>query len=129
ESQGESVQADNHPRSSVGVLAAVPERDGDRFARERAGDTVLLSRPGETWRSRATVRTSGPTPFNPLPPTFTAPPLSLREHHDVMCLPRRLMYVDDAVLPGSYRFHHRPKLRHPLLTRVSDLVVERPVVE
>ena len=111
------------------VLTAVPERDGDRFTREREGDAVVLTVPGEAWASRATVRTSSPTPFNPLPPAYDAPPLSLREHRDVTCLPRRLMLVDGAVLPGSYRFHHRPKLRHPLLTRVSDYVVERPAVE
>ena len=93
------------------------------------GDAVLLTLPGETWSSRATVRTSAPTPFNPLPAAYDAPPLSLREHRDVTCLPRRLMLVDGAVLPGSYRFHHRPKLRHPLLTRLSEYTVERPVVE
>jgi len=110
------------------TLRTFRESEADRFTLGREGDAVLSTRPGVTWRSRATVRTSGPTPFNPLPPTYDAPPLSLREHHDVMCLPRRLMYVDGAVLPGSYRFHRRPRLRHPLLKRVSDHVVERPAV-
>ena len=67
--------------------------------RGRLLDTV----PGEKWRARSTLRTSGPLPANPTPEEYDAPAMYLREYHDVVCLPRQLVVQRGLVLPRPSR--------------------------
>lgn len=88
---------------------------------------LLEARPGATWRSTARVRTSSPL-LNPLPDTYDAPPLFLREWSDVVALPRQAVLSRNLVLPESFSTADGHRQVNPTLDKLSPRFAHRPVL-
>ena len=90
--------------------------------RGRVLDTV----PGERWRVRSRLRTSGPLPVNPTPEEYDAPAMFLREYHDVVCLPRQLVVQRGLVLPETFTTVEQHRQRNAFLTKTGVDFAEPP---
>jgi capsular polysaccharide biosynthesis protein len=88
----------------------------------------LETRPGASWRSTAGVRTSGPMPLNPLPATYEAPPMLLREWSDVVALPRQTVLSRSMLLPESFSTADGHRQVNPTLDKLSPRFAHRPVL-
>lgn len=96
-------------------LAKVREEEADRvvparLGRDRSG--VLLSRPGSTFRSRATLVSNAPELDEKLLPVFEVPARTVRVVRDVVCLPRQAALADDLLLPASFHQPTKSRLRN-----------------
>ena len=96
--------------------------------REPKRGRVLGMREAVTWRSRATVRTSGPMELNPLPPSYDAPAMVRREWYDVVALPRQVVLSGDLLLPESFTTADGHRQRNPTVDKISPRLARRPVV-
>ena len=104
-------------------------RDGEAaevLALEPGRGRLLDTVPGEKWRARSTVRTSGPWPVNPTPEEYDAPALYLREYHDVVCLPRQLVVQRGLVLPETFTTVEPHRQRNAFLTKTGVDFAEPP---
>ena len=95
---------------------------------EPARGRVLETRPAVTWRSSATVRTSGPMELNALPASYDAPAMVRREWYDVVALPRQVVLSGDLMLPESFTTADGKRQRNPTVHKVSPKVAHRPEV-
>jgi capsular polysaccharide biosynthesis protein len=120
------VSGESHPAEVVSIVrdSAVP----DLLEREPARGRVLETRPAETWRSRAEVRTSGPMELNPLPATYDAPAMVRREWYDVVALPRQVVLSGDLLLPESFTTADGHRQRNPTVDKVDARLARRPAV-
>lgn len=99
------------------------------IVREQEVTTVLESDPsrgrvvqtlaGSTWDSRATVRTSHPLDLNPMPTTFDAPPMVLREWHDAVALPGQAVLSRSLLLPESFSTADGHRQVNPSVDKLS----------
>lgn len=96
--------------------------------REPTRGRVLGTRPAATWRSRAVVRTSGPMELNPLPASYDAPAMVLREWSDVVALPRQVVLSGDLLLPESFTTADGRRQRNPTVDKISPRLARRPDV-
>jgi capsular polysaccharide biosynthesis protein len=106
-------------------------RDADvpgLLEREPARGRVLETRAAVTWRSRASVRTSGPWELNPLPASYDAPAMVCREWYDVVALPRQVVLSGDLMIPESFTTADGHRQRNPTVDKVSARVARRPEV-
>lgn len=112
---------------ATATLAKVPDAVHDRFLAARPGaGRVLLTLDGATWTSRAQVRVTSAPPLNPLPSTLSSPPLSLREHDEVVTLGHAAGHGDGFVLPTSYRRPDNPRPKSLVLPDLAPYVAGRP---
>ena len=92
------------------ALAKVPEKQADRvLALRGTRDRVLHTEPGATFASRCTFSSNRERPAT-MPETLTAPPASLREYHDPVCLPGQVLTTGNLLLPETYRHNQRRRL-------------------
>ena len=103
-----------------------PDAAAGFFAGHPGVGATLVTIPGETWQVTAQVRTSRPLPRNDLPASYDAPAAALHEYCDAVVMPGRASWVDAGVLPESFRFQRRAKLRNPELREVASQFVARP---
>ena len=96
------------------------------LALEPGRGRVLDTVPGERWRVRSTLRTSGPLPANPTPEEYDAPDLYLREYDDVVCLPRQLVVQRGLVLPETFTTVEQHRQRNAFLTKTGVDFAEPP---
>ena len=96
--------------------------------REPHRGRVLETRAAVTWESRATVRTSGPMELNPLPASYSVPPMVRREWYDVVALPRQAVLSGDLLLPESFTTADGKRQRNPTVDKVGPTVAHRPDV-
>ena len=104
-------------------------RDGEAaevLALEPGRGRLLDTVPGEKWRARSTLRTSGPLPANPMPEEYDAPAMYLREYDDVVCLPRQLVVQGALVLPETFTTVERHRQRNAFLTKAGVDFAEPP---
>ena len=104
-------------------------RDGEAaevLALEPGRGRLLDTVPGEKWRARSRLRTSGPMPVNPTPEEYDAPAMYLREYHDVVCLPRQLVVQRGLVLPETFTTVERHRQRNAFLTKTGVDFAEPP---
>ena len=110
-----------------GALSVV--RDGEAaevLALEPGRGRLLDTVPGEKWRARSTLRTSGSLPANPAPEEYDAPAMYLREYHDVVCLPRQLVIQRGLVLPETFTTVEPHRQRNAFLTKTGVDFAEPP---
>jgi capsular polysaccharide biosynthesis protein len=118
------------------ALAKVPEKQADRVLALRGGaDRVLHTVPDTAFASRCTFTSNRERPAW-TPPTLVAPPASLREYHDPVCLPGQVLTTGNLLLPETYRHNQRRRLvnRHTeelgrRFARVDDDLSSVPVIE
>ena len=91
-----------------------------------AAAALLDTVPGERWRARSRLRTSGPLPVNPTPEEYDAPAMYLREYHDVVCLPRQLVLQRALVLPETFTTVEQQRQRNAFLTKTGVDFAEPP---
>lgn len=117
-------------RNVVDALPRIPERRANDFLdRLDAGHRVVATVPAVTWPVRSDVRASSVPPLNPMPTTYDAPEVSLREYADVTCVPRQGAFTDRFVLPESFRRSLRPRSTSGAFADLGRGFVVRPQVE
>jgi len=110
-----------------GEVSIVREADVPRLLEhDPTRGRVLDTRPAVTWRSRATVRTSGPMELNPLPASYDAPAMLRREWYDVVALPRQVVLSGDLLLPESFTTADGKRQRNPTVDKISPKLARRP---
>ncbi len=109
------------------VLAVVRDDEAvEVLALEPGRGRLLDTVPGERWRVRSTLRTSGPWPVNPAPEEYDAPAMYLREYDDVVCLPRQLVVQRGLVLPETFTTVEPHRQRNAVLTKAGVDFAEPP---
>ena len=111
-------------RTAVAIIR--DDEAAEVLALEPGRGRVLDTVPGEKWRVRSRLRTSGPLPVNPTPAEYDAPTMYLREYHDVVCLPRQLVLQRGLVLPETFTTVERHRQRNAFLTKTGVDFAEPP---
>jgi capsular polysaccharide biosynthesis protein len=121
--QGRYVVATN----TVPALVKTHEDEHEQVLERRPDlGRVLASRPAVTYSSLARVRASRPPPLNPLSPTISAPAAYLRVYDGVTCLPGQVAFRGNQLLPASFRYPTRRRLRSTSLADLSPLFARDP---
>ncbi len=107
--------------------------------REEQADTLLELDPSRgavlgtvaAGRSSAAgaARSNSGSRLASLPSSYDAPVLTLREHHDVICLPGQVVLQDNAVLSATYRHIARRRLKNKFLAEWSPAHVVPPALD
>lgn len=116
--------------NGAATLAKIPESETNRFLalignRDRVVDVV----PAVTWESRCSVRASSGARLESLPRSYDAPELSVREYENVVCLPRRIAFRHNVILPESFPDTALSRLRNSALAEWAPLFVGEPDVD
>lgn len=82
-------------------------RQGPGWGRE-----LVVQSPARSFRSRATLWSNRPEQDDPLLRECAVPAMTLRVHHDVVCLPRQLVLSGDVALPASFHHPRQKRLRN-----------------
>lgn len=113
-----SLRKDQLSLISAGrAMAKLTEDQTDEMLRlaPRRGRTIEVL-PATQLVSRATTRWSPGGPENrPAAESYTVPALSLREYHDVTCLPGQVVVQRNVLLPDSFRHIVKPRLNNRFL--------------
>ncbi len=115
--------------NGVDALAKIPERIADRYLELTERNSSVIARvPAETWHTRCDLHGSDADRVASMPRTFDGPTLSLREHRDVVCVPHSGVYVDNVVLPDTYR-RRKKRLRAAAVVDWAQWFARRPDVD
>jgi capsular polysaccharide biosynthesis protein len=108
-------------RTGETAYAKLDDAGTNRVLAERGPETGRLVRSSDpvVLRSRSVVRES-PSPRNgDMPETFDVPALSVREYHDVTCLPGQVVLKDNLLLAETYRHVGSPRLRNRFTSELA----------
>lgn len=78
--------------------------------RRESPDRVLATVPAATFDSRCRLTESTAQRLRTAQPRISAPEMSLREYHDVLCAPGQVAVQGNLLLPDTYRHNERPRL-------------------
>jgi capsular polysaccharide biosynthesis protein len=108
--------------NQVPALAKMREHEMDHVLRLRPArfGRVLETVPGGRFQSRCVSRQSTERPVEPIHPTYNAPPVSLREYTNVICLPQQVARQRNLLLPDTFRKNDAPRLMHSRLEETSE---------
>ena len=118
-----------HPQD-VDAVAIVREHEVTAVLDADPGrGRVVRTLPGASWPSRATVRTSHPLDLNPMPASYEAPPMVLREWRDAVALPGQAVLSRRLLLPESFSTADGHRQVNPSVDKLSPSFARPPALD
>ena len=102
------------------------EMDAVLAARSDQPGRVIERRPARELRSRCVLHDTAGKRSRGMPEVYRVPPVSLREYHDVLCLPGQVALQENLVLPDTFRHHKDPVIWNRFLPDASERFAQVP---